>query len=192
MSSTDLRGIVPDGSRWCRLRGVAVPTERLRLLLLWGSQTVRSFADWCLRAAVVTLVVRADQWPSFLFSIFLLVASFIVLTPLTGSFSNARPRRGVLAQAAGFVVFELLLFVIVPPVGQEWGWLVWMTTIGAAFYQSAFYAMLPAAADDSHSTLPRVNGWMALAPWRRWLAAPCTPGLSARAACRPSWAPSWC
>jgi acyl-[acyl-carrier-protein]-phospholipid O-acyltransferase/long-chain-fatty-acid--[acyl-carrier-protein] ligase len=90
------------------------------------------------------------------------VAPFIVLAPLNGYLSNSLPRRGVVVGAAAFLVVVLLPFIFLPATGGQLVWLLGLTTMGAAIYQPACDAMLPAAADDAHSTLPRVNGWMAL------------------------------
>jgi 1-acyl-sn-glycerol-3-phosphate acyltransferase len=140
-----------------------VPSARLRLVSLGVSQTARALADWCLRvAAVVALVVRGGNEPAsaWYLATVAFITPFIVLAPLNGYLSNSLPRRRVLVGAATFIIVVLLPFAFVPPVGGQWVWLLLLTAFAAAVYQPARYAMLPAAADDAHSTLPRVNGWM--------------------------------
>jgi 1-acyl-sn-glycerol-3-phosphate acyltransferase len=136
---------------------------RARLFSLWISQVARGLGDWCLRtAAIAALVDRAGMQPASAWHLatVVFIAPFILLAPLNGYLSNSLPRRWVLIASAAFTILVLLPFPFVPPVGGQWIWLLGLTAFATAIYQSARFAVLPAAAADTHITLPRVNSWM--------------------------------
>jgi 1-acyl-sn-glycerol-3-phosphate acyltransferase len=133
---------------------------RLRLASLWISQVARVLADWCLR--VVALLGWANSAGSgnqtaWHVGTAVFITPFIVLAPLNGCLCNGLPRRGVLAGSAAFTLLVVVAFAL-----AHWPWMICLglVAIGAAVYSPARYAMLPAAAQDTHLPLPRVNGWI--------------------------------
>jgi 1-acyl-sn-glycerol-3-phosphate acyltransferase len=126
-------------------------------------------ADWTLRLFVVRLVAeRVANGPNFAWHLItaLFITPFIVLAPFNGAISNCLPRRKVIALAAGFCALAPLGFLLVRDAAlADWrGWcvLLGLVALGAAVYSPARYALLPAAAQDAHLPLTRVNGWIEL------------------------------
>jgi 1-acyl-sn-glycerol-3-phosphate acyltransferase/MFS family permease len=140
-----------------------VPNARLRLLSLGLSQVARAAADWCLRVGViVALVMQGGYQPASAWHLatVVFVAPFILLAPLNGYLSNSLPRRTVLVYSATFIAFIVALAAVQLPWDGQLLCLLGLTAFAGAIYQPARYAMLPAAAEDSRVSLPRVNGWM--------------------------------
>jgi 1-acyl-sn-glycerol-3-phosphate acyltransferase len=133
-----------------------VRSARVRLATLWISQCARVLADWCLRVTAILQWWRAGHGDiSWHVATAVFIAPFILLAPLNGCLSNGLPRRGVLAGSSAFALAAVAVFA--------WLRAPWMVCLGvvalaAAVYSPARYAMLPAAAADSHLPLPRVNG----------------------------------
>jgi 1-acyl-sn-glycerol-3-phosphate acyltransferase len=122
------------------------------------SQVGRVSADHCLRVFVVLKTAasgageRESAW-HFVVALFALPAVF--LTPLIGAVGNSLPKRWVLAGAAAWCLGVLLAFA---PAAGAWFWCLGFLAVGSALYGPVRYAMLPAAARDTHIPLPRVNG----------------------------------
>lgn len=133
--------------------------SRLRFACLFVSLLARGLADWSLRllaqlAAAGPGLKRLD-WSGHLATA-LFIAPFLVLAPLNGCLSNSLPRRLVLSGAAGLALGVVLLAALL-----QGPWLVCLALAGiaSAVYSPARFAMLPAAAADTHLSLPRLNGW---------------------------------
>jgi 1-acyl-sn-glycerol-3-phosphate acyltransferase len=131
---------------------------RARLASLWLSQVTRVLGDWCLRVTAL-LAWSHSAGPAgeaaWHVATTVFIAPFILLAPLNGCISNGLPRRWVLAGASAWALLAVALFAA--------GHGSWMTclgvlALGSAVYSPARYAMLPAAAADTHLPLPRVNG----------------------------------
>jgi 1-acyl-sn-glycerol-3-phosphate acyltransferase len=133
---------------------------RLRLLSLWISQVARILADNCLRLALVLTAAQAgydaaeSAW-ELAAAIFVLPA--LVLAPLNGAISNGWPKRRVLVGAA---LFCLITTAVCAVVEGGWLWGFGLSALGNALYSPTRYALLPAAASDTHLPLARVNGWI--------------------------------
>jgi 1-acyl-sn-glycerol-3-phosphate acyltransferase len=135
---------------------------RLRLASLWLSQCARVLADWCLRVAALLQWAAAssqarDTAGHLATGVF--IAPFLLLAPLNGSIANSLPRRGVLA---GACAFTLAAVAGCAGAGTSWMACLGLVALGSAVYSPARYAMLPAAAVDTHIRLPRVNGLIEL------------------------------
>lgn len=124
----------------------------------------RVFADWCLRMFVIQEVARsrpdANHFAWHLVAA-IYIAPFVLLSPLNGALCNELPKRWVLVGAAGYCLSIALLFAgILGPDSAWWMWCVCLglTGLGAAVYSPTRYALLPAAAQDAHLPLTRVNG----------------------------------
>lgn len=133
---------------------------RIRLAALWWSQVARIVADNCLRAFVVLELVQSD--PGRRESAWHLVAALFVLpsvflAPFNGAISNSLPKPRVLVGAAAYCLAIILLFSLL---NGPWLWALALVAIGNALYSPTRYAMLPAAAQDAHLPLTRVNGWI--------------------------------
>jgi 1-acyl-sn-glycerol-3-phosphate acyltransferase len=134
---------------------------RVRLVSLWFSQSARVLADWCLRVAA--LLHWAGAGPearntAWHIATGVFIAPFLLLAPLNGCLSNSLPRRGVLVGACAFS----LAAVAVCAESEAWMVCLGLAALAAAVYSPARYAMLPAAAADTHIPLPRVNGLIEL------------------------------
>jgi 1-acyl-sn-glycerol-3-phosphate acyltransferase len=81
----------------------------------------------------------------------------IVLAPLIGAISNNLPKRWVLIASAAFC---LAVVCLLPLLHEPWRICLVLVSVGVAVYGPTRYALLPAAADDTHIPLPRVNGWI--------------------------------
>jgi 1-acyl-sn-glycerol-3-phosphate acyltransferase len=136
-----------------------VGSARIRFACLWLSLLARGLADWGLRLLVQLSAAGPllDQlnWSGHLATA-LFIAPFLVLAPLNGCLSNSLPRRLVLSSAAAVALVVVVLFAL----GQgPWQACLALTAIASAVYSPARFAMLPAAAADTHLPLPRLNGW---------------------------------
>ncbi len=145
---------------------VAVGGARLRLAYLWLSQTARTLADNCLRMLVILQVARGsslDAQAAWYQVTPFYILPFLLLAPLNGVLSNRWPKRPVLV---GATLFNLLASGLVLYQLEMGGnpWLdclaLLLVMIGSAVYSPARYALLPAAADDTHIPLARVTGWI--------------------------------
>jgi 1-acyl-sn-glycerol-3-phosphate acyltransferase len=117
-------------------------------------------ADHCLRLFVILKAAAGDPaeresaW-HFVVALFALPAIF--LAPLNGALGNSLPKPKVLIGSAAFCLVVVLAFIP----AQAWGhWCLALLAVGSAVYFPVRYAMLPAAAEDAHIPLTRVNGWM--------------------------------
>src|SRR5207248_653599 len=90
----------------------------------------------------------------------LVMAPAVLLAPFNGALSNSLPKPVVLVASAAFglVVTSLALFSAFG--GGDLGWLVcWgLVALGSAIYGPTRHALLPAAAQDTHWALSRING----------------------------------
>ena len=134
---------------WC------VIGARVRLGLLWVSQVARVVADWCLRLTTVLALTAAGSQSGWYLATAAFIAPFMALAPLNGCLSNSLPRRAVLFGASALTLLTLIVFTAL---GGAWLPCLAVVALGAAVYSPARYAVLPAAAIDSHVPLARVNG----------------------------------
>jgi 1-acyl-sn-glycerol-3-phosphate acyltransferase len=81
----------------------------------------------------------------------------VLLAPFNGALCNSLPKRLVLVGSATYCFLVVVVFGLL---GGAWvaGWA--LLAVGAAVYSPARYAVLPAAAVDTHWPLTRVNGWI--------------------------------
>src|ERR1043165_3489318 len=135
-------------------------SARWALVSLWFSQTSRVMADNALR--FFACLEYASQGESQKNSAWYVVTAIfsvpaIMLAPLNGALCNSLPKRKVLTWAALAGVLTMAIF------GQLNGYWLWcwgLIAIGSAIYSPTRYAMLPAAAQDSHWPLTRINGFI--------------------------------
>ncbi len=131
-------------------------SARVRLAMLWVSQCARVLADWCLRVTAILQWWQAGHGDaSWHVATTVFIAPFILLAPLNGCLSNGLPRRRVLA---GSSAFALAAVAVCAWLRAPWMVCLGVVAVAAAVYSPARYALLPAAAADSHLPLPRVNG----------------------------------
>src|SRR5439155_22972071 len=94
----------------------------------------------------------------------LLMLPAVFLSPFNGALSNSLAKRGVLIGSAVFCAAVVAVFGSGAGTSSvDYGvWLAcWaLVAIGAAVYSPTRYALLPAAAEDTHLPLTRVNGWI--------------------------------
>jgi 1-acyl-sn-glycerol-3-phosphate acyltransferase len=102
-------------------------------------------------------VGRAERDSAWHLLAALVMLPAVVLSPCNGAICNSLPRRWVLVGSAAFCFVVALAFGLAdgPWVGC-WA----LLAVGAAVYSPARYAVLPAAAVDTHLPLTRVNGWI--------------------------------
>lgn len=135
------------------------------LVSLGISQLARSLADSCLRGFLLLQVLRLGQDPGgvqFLF-LTLFLAPFVLLAPVNGALSNSLPKRWVLAGAAAFCwCMTALCAAAAATYSDLLPWWIGLGLLGTghAVYRSAYYAMLPAAAEETRWPLNRVMGCM--------------------------------
>jgi 1-acyl-sn-glycerol-3-phosphate acyltransferase/MFS family permease len=138
----------------------SVFAARSRLASLWVSQVARVLADWCLwLVAFLEVAGTARQGSRFAWhlSTAVFITPFLLLAPLNGPLCNGFPRRGVLAGSALCILLAVGCFIYLD---GPWIICLGVVALGAAVYSPARYALLPAAARDTHLPLPRVNGWV--------------------------------
>ena len=130
---------------------------RLRLASLWLSQFARPVADWGLRLLVVRQLLEQNRSAAWNVTTALYMAPFILLAPFNGTISNGLPKRWVLIGACAVSLLGALLFGVVPAPA-----LACLVLIAActAVYSPTRYALLPAAAQDTHWPLTRINSWI--------------------------------
>ena len=87
----------------------------------------------------------------------LLMLPAVFLAPFNGALGNALPKRWVLTGSAAYCCIIVAVFGLLD---GPWvaGWA--LLAVGAAVYSPTRYALLPAAAVDTHIPLTRVNGWI--------------------------------
>lgn len=133
---------------------------RWRLASLWLSQVARVLADNALRVFVILEVARAgrrEQGAAWHLVMAIFIAPALVLSPLIGAVSNTLPRRWVLVGSTSMAVLILALQSVLPmPWLAVWG----LIAVAAAIYSPTRYAVLSAAAEDTHLPLTRINGWV--------------------------------
>jgi 1-acyl-sn-glycerol-3-phosphate acyltransferase len=91
------------------------------------------------------------------------ILPFILLTPVSGALSNDLPKRWVLVGSAAYCLcVTILLGAFLGASANPWLWCAGLALLmaGHAVYSPTRYALLPAAAVDTHLPLPRVNGWI--------------------------------
>jgi len=117
-------------------------------------------ADWCLRIFVILQLAQessASSNSAWHLVTALFIAPFVVLAPLNGALSNGLPKQGVLIGSAALCLVVLSIFCFL---GQGWLVCVGLVALGSAIYSPARYALLPAAAADTHWPLSRITGWI--------------------------------
>jgi 1-acyl-sn-glycerol-3-phosphate acyltransferase len=114
-------------------------------------------ADNCLRVFVLLSIAAAERAAAWHLIVVLLMLPAVVLSPVNGALSNSLPKRWVLAATACYCFGVVVLFA-----GLQEYWLAcWaLVALGNAVYSPTRYALLPAAAADTHIPLTRVNGWI--------------------------------
>lgn len=140
--------------------GMTVAAARVRFGLLWVAQGTRMLADNALRAFVVLTLARGEvgQRDSAWHVVAgILAAAAVILAPLNGALSNSLPRRGVL-----FWSTQCSLFVVIAFLYLQSGWtFAWaLLALSWVIYSPARYALLPAVAEDTQISLPRVTSLM--------------------------------
>ena len=138
---------------------------RWTLVSLWLSQVARVAADNTLRFFIVLHLRFAADSSYHVTAWYVITAIFmapmILLAPLNGAITNSLPKPAVLTGSAtyGLVVTAVGLFAVIGG-GVDHLWLVcWaVVSLGAAIYGPTRYALLPAAAQDTHWPLSRING----------------------------------
>ncbi len=131
---------------------------RLRLASLWVSQVARIAADNALRIYValrLAVAVPAAQGYAWHLLTALMMLPAIVLAPFNGALGNSLPKRLVLVGAALYCLAIVAGAALLGGPGVL-GWA--LLAVGAAVYSPVRYALLPAAATDTHLPLTRVNG----------------------------------
>jgi 1-acyl-sn-glycerol-3-phosphate acyltransferase len=123
-------------------------------------------ADNCLRIFVVLEIAKAGvkeqdaAWHQVTPFYYL---PFILFAPINGVLGNGLPKRWVLAGSAAFcLAVTAILGAGLGMTGNPWWWCagIGLVMIGGAIYSPARYALLPAAAHDTHLPLSRVNGFI--------------------------------
>jgi MFS family permease len=133
-----------------------VVNARWRLAFLGCSQSAHFMATYCLRVYVVLRMAsegaaqRDTAW-HIVSALFMLPS--IVLVPVYGALGNTLPKRAALVGAAAYCVAIMALFAAW---GQGWLACVACVALGSALYTPTRHALLPAAAQDCHFSLPRV------------------------------------
>jgi 1-acyl-sn-glycerol-3-phosphate acyltransferase len=126
----------------------------------------RVLADNCLRIFVVLEIAKAGikqqdgAWHQVTPFYYL---PFILLAPINGVLGNSLPKRWVLIGSAGFcLAVTAILGTALGTNGNPWLWCagVGLVLVGGAIYSPVRYALLPAAAHDTHLPLSRVNGFI--------------------------------
>jgi len=135
-------------------------SARWKLVSLWLSQTARVTADNALRFFVC--LDYASQGEAQKNSAWYLVTAIftlpaIFLAPFNGAICNTLPKRQVLIGSAVFGFAVMLAWGLI---GNLWLWCWGLIAIGSAIYGPTRYAMLPAASQDSHWPLTRINGFI--------------------------------
>jgi 1-acyl-sn-glycerol-3-phosphate acyltransferase len=134
--------------------------ERWKLVSLWVSQTARVTADNALRFFVC--LDYASQGETHKNSAWYLVTAIftlpaVLLAPFNGAICNTLPKRNVLIGSAMAGLAVMLIFGLVD---DYWLWCWALIAVGSAIYGPTRYAMLPAAAQDTHWPLTRINGFI--------------------------------
>jgi 1-acyl-sn-glycerol-3-phosphate acyltransferase len=137
-----------------------VVSARVRLVSLWVSQVARVLADNCLRVFVVLQLARiggGQQEAAWHLVTAILMVPAVLLAPCNGAISNSLPKPSVLAGSAVWCCVITSVFALL-----NGPWLpCWaLVVLGAAIYSPTRYALLPAAAVDTHIPLTRINGWI--------------------------------
>jgi 1-acyl-sn-glycerol-3-phosphate acyltransferase len=130
------------------------------LASLWLSQVGRVMADHCLRFFVVLKMANAgagERESAWHLVVTIFALPSIALTPLIGAIGNSLPKRWVLVASAAFCLVVIAGFA---PAQGGWYWCLSLVAVGSALYGPVRYAILPAAARDTHLPLPRVIGWI--------------------------------
>jgi len=141
-------------------RKAAVQTAAIRLASLWVSQVARVLADNCLRIFVVLELARqggGHQEAAWHLVTAILMVPAVLLAPLNGAIGNSLPKPLVLAGSAAWCAGATVFFALL---GGPWLACWALVVLGAALYSPTRYALLPAAAFDTHIPLTRINGWI--------------------------------
>ena len=134
--------------------------SRWKLVSLWLSQTARVTADnalrffVCLDYATQGEAQKNSAW-YLVNAIFTMPAVF--LAPFNGAICNSLPKSRVLTWTAFYGFAVMAVFALVH---ESWITCWALISIGSAVYGPTRYAMLPAAAADTHWSLPRINGFI--------------------------------
>lgn len=133
---------------------------RWKLVSLWFSQTARVTADNALRFFVCLDHVNkgtAQQNSAWYLVTAIFTLPAVLLAPFNGAICNTLPKRQVLV---GSTLFGFVVMFAWGLVGDYWLWCWGLIAIGSAIFGPTRYAMLPAAAQDSHWPLTRINGFI--------------------------------
>jgi 1-acyl-sn-glycerol-3-phosphate acyltransferase len=135
---------------------------RLRLGSLWIAHVARVMADNCLRIYVALEFARQgrDQEQSawHLVTLLLMVPA-VFLAPINGSICNGLSKRRVLIMSSFYALAAATLFSLwrmdVPGLLVCWS----LVALTSAVNGPVRYAFLPAASQDTHWPLTRINGF---------------------------------
>ena len=81
----------------------------------------------------------------------------VFLAPFNGAICNSLPKSRVLTWTAFYGFAVMAVFALL---SESWITCWALISIGSAIYGPTRYAMLPAAAADTHWSLPRINGFI--------------------------------
>jgi 1-acyl-sn-glycerol-3-phosphate acyltransferase len=143
------------------LEGDVVWQSRWRVVCLWLSQVARVAADNALRFFVVLLCYfGAFHNTAWYLGTLLLMVPAVLLAPVNGAIANSLPKPAVLVGAAALSLVATVAGTLGLSRDEQTAWLgVWaIAAIAAALYGPTRYALLPAAAYDTHWPLTRLNG----------------------------------
>jgi 1-acyl-sn-glycerol-3-phosphate acyltransferase len=118
-------------------------------------------ADNALRFFVVLLCYfGAFHNTAWYLGTLLLMVPAVLLAPVNGAIANSLPKPAVLVGAAALSLTATVAGTLGLSRDAQAAWLgVWaVAAVAAALYSPTRYALLPAAADDTHWPLTRLNG----------------------------------
>ncbi len=133
---------------------------RWRLASLWIAHVARVMGDNALRIFVVLDFARqsdAHTLGAWHLVTLLLMVPAVLFAPVNGALCNSLPKPRVLVGSAGFALAVVGLFAYWtgPSLLLCWG----LVALSSAINGPVRYAFLPAAAQDSHWPLTRINGF---------------------------------
>jgi 1-acyl-sn-glycerol-3-phosphate acyltransferase len=136
---------------------------RFRLGALGIAHVARVLADNCLRLYVALEFAGrgpAHQQSAWHLVTLLLMLPAVLLAPVNGAIGNTLPKQMVLAGSTLAPLAVVVLFGFLPGVDLLVCWA--LVAITCAVNVPARYALLPAAAQDTHWPLTRINGFFEL------------------------------
>src|SRR5260370_6839885 len=134
---------------------------RCRLAALWLSQTARVLADNALRMFVVLEIAspKAPDSAWHLVNVFYYLP-FILVAPINGAIGNELPKRWVVVGSSAYCLMMTAVWMFANElIADDWTLCIGLSLVmaGSAVFSPVRYALLPAAAHDTHLPLLRVN-----------------------------------